>query len=976
MATSGTPQAASSSIEHLAASGPLLRQHDDQAPAQVTPSSVQMWAMVRVRAYLYKRNVKLALTGILFPLAMIGIAIGMSALIMSSVANSMPKTGTSLPSIPLLAPPTSLDMEGLRSGSLEPRPLVLVAGGSDDAAIRAIQGTMDQYFTATRQRARWLRVQSAQQLNDLQLDMARKRSSNSGSADENRNPVGGFFLHQAPTASQPLNMSLVVNADSGEGAGLQRVAPHVLTILNSAVQSIIPVSGPASNLIPRSGQDPRTLPAQGPVAPSGPAAAQLVGSIFAQYASLAQSPAGAGTPPPWQVGFNGSISTFRAQSADRFDLSVSLVPPFVTYGLYFMTAFLTEQLVRERADGQFDYFVVNTLSPTAYYTSFFIISSGFLLLPCAAASIGLGIWVQWFRESNWLGIVLLFLAFSATTVTGSGFFSFFFRSKQAVGPVLGFGSAVVTFLPYFVFEFGVKSEVGLGVVYAITAFLPSFGLYRALAIVAQAHIAGKPMTGFSFSEPILPVLLILIAQAILGYALTIALANSTTTGEATGTAPIASLLTRTKAAESDADIEARPPGEHPNAAIPLDPYLLAEKRRIQEGRIGEREDVVAVKGLCMDFMTVEKRGDGLFSRDKVSRMRVLDDLYLSLFKNESLAFLGPNGAGKSTAISILIGLLKPTRGSATICNKSVVPFDPAIKRTLGVCPQHDKTFPDLTVREHLEAFARIKGLANVEGAVQTALKDMALVEVEHKQCKELSGGNRRRLSIAIACLGRPQVVILDEPTTGVDVATRRTIWNSITELKKHSSVILVTHAMDEADALCERIGIMINGSLVCLGTPQRLKSLYGAAYKITLRFHSTDMVAPALQGLHAQFPRGSVKVLNEASGGPNLDVEIDMAKLAAAYTGSTDLITQQQQEPQRLPDGRTVLVESAAVDRSRVTARFLGEVFGLVASRRDEWGITDWSVGEVTLSEVFVRLAKYHRSHVEEEEKRKEATAM
>ncbi|KAI9220559.1 P-loop containing nucleoside triphosphate hydrolase protein [Blastocladiella britannica] len=360
---------------------------------------------------------------------------------------------------------------------------------------------------------------------------------------------------------------------------------------------------------------------------------------------------------------------------------------------------------------------------------------------------------------------------------------------------------------------------------------------------------------------------------------------------------------------------------------------------------------------------------------KPIRRKVLDDLYFSVRRNEAFAYLGPNGSGKSTTINILTGLLRPSEGCATVCGYPVTTanYDPAIKRLIGVCQQADMVFETLTVREHLEYFAAIKGVADIPSAVTTALSDMALEPVANVHSKALSGGNRRRLSIALACLGRPQVVILDEPTTGVDVATRRTIWTSILALKKHTSVILVTHSLDEADALCDRVGIMINGSLVCLGTPQRLKNLYGASYKVVLRTATPAGGAMAARALQDQFPTAT-KI--DSQVGCNLDLEVDLAKL------EVDLGMSQHQPPRgsslpkgaghaarlQLADGRVVLADADVANRNSVTAAFLGAVFEAVATRgRTEWGVKDWSVAQTSLSEVFVRLARYHKSHLEEE---------
>jgi ABC-type sugar transport system ATPase subunit len=213
----------------------------------------------------------------------------------------------------------------------------------------------------------------------------------------------------------------------------------------------------------------------------------------------------------------------------------------------------------------------------------------------------------------------------------------------------------------------------------------------------------------------------------------------------------------------------------------------------------------------------------------------------------------------------------------------------------------------------------------------------------------------------------------------VDVATRRQIWKSILHLKQHSSIILVTHAIDEAEQLAERVGIMINGALVCLGPPQRLKSLYGATYKITLRTRSAQQGRPEASGvspvavadaLTAAFPAGAAKVAHIV--GATIEVVVDMQRLAthqdyAGLNSGDGAVFATACEPQRLDDGRVVLADEAIQLQASVTTAFLGRAFALINAKRSEWGVLDWSIGQTSLTEVFVRLAQHHRAHADGE---------
>ncbi|RKP20028.1 hypothetical protein ROZALSC1DRAFT_28441 [Rozella allomycis CSF55] len=198
--------------------------------------------------------------------------------------------------------------------------------------------------------------------------------------------------------------------------------------------------------------------------------------------------------------------------------------------------------------------------------------------------------------------------------------------------------------------------------------------------------------------------------------------------------------------------------------------------------------------------------------------------------------LGPNGSGKTTTISILSGLYKPTSGFATLAGYSVLSQMDDVYRNMGVCPQHDILWDDLTVGEHLYFYARLKGVEKEKekDAVQKALKSVSLGSFEDRQSKGLSGGEKRRLSIAIALIGGGKVVFLDEPTTGLDPEVRRIIWNIINEAKIGRTIILTTHSMEEAEVLCNRIGIMAKGTLRCIGSLLHLKKKYGSGFKLTI----------------------------------------------------------------------------------------------------------------------------------------------
>ena len=207
------------------------------------------------------------------------------------------------------------------------------------------------------------------------------------------------------------------------------------------------------------------------------------------------------------------------------------------------------------------------------------------------------------------------------------------------------------------------------------------------------------------------------------------------------------------------------------------------------------------------------------------RRRVVDALELTVPAGELFALLGVNGAGKSTTIKMLSCLTVPTQGDARIMGRSVRTDSYRAKEILAVSPQETAIAPNLTVRENLELMAGIYAQPKERVAEVTAR--LGLEEWAGRRARTLSGGWQRRLSIAMALVSRPEVLFLDEPTLGLDVLARRELWSVIRGLKGHTAIILTTHYLEEAEALADRIGIMVSGRLRAVGTAEELKALAG-----------------------------------------------------------------------------------------------------------------------------------------------------
>ncbi|NEP18297.1 MAG: ABC transporter ATP-binding protein [Leptolyngbya sp. SIO4C1] len=234
--------------------------------------------------------------------------------------------------------------------------------------------------------------------------------------------------------------------------------------------------------------------------------------------------------------------------------------------------------------------------------------------------------------------------------------------------------------------------------------------------------------------------------------------------------------------------------------------------------------------------------------------RALDDLTLMLQPGEIYGLLGPNGAGKTTTINLLSGLLRPDRGSVTIGNQ---PVSDRTKPLLGIMPQQNLLYQSLTCAENLQFFAKIYGLnkATRSQRVGFCLEAVNLQDRAQSVVSSLSGGMQRRLSLAVALVHQPKLVVLDEPTTGLDLEARHEVWALIRNLRREGiTLLLTTHLLDEAERLCDRIGIIKQGKLLAQGTLSQLQQRISAQEIVTLQT-ADEAAAIARAEQHGFTPR-------------------------------------------------------------------------------------------------------------------------
>ncbi|GLE03144.1 hypothetical protein PINS_up012023 [Pythium insidiosum] len=411
------------------------------------------------------------------------------------------------------------------------------------------------------------------------------------------------------------------------------------------------------------------------------------------------------------------------------------------------------------------------------------------------------------------------------------------------------------------------------------------------------------------------------------------------------------------------------------------PYEEDEDVRLEAERVakgGADQDAVVVKNLRK-----------VYKGNKVA----VRNLSFGLPKGECFGYLGINGAGKTTTMKMMTGDILPTSGVGKLGGFDILSQQLDVRRLIGYCPQFDALFELLSVREHLELFARIKGVPRreLENVVKNLMHQMNLDDFENKLAGTLSGGNKRKLSVAIAMIGSPPIIFLDEPSTGMDPVSRRFMWNVIANIstqKKESTIILTTHSMEECEALCTRVGIMVGGRLRCLGSVQHLKNRHGDGLMMEIKVEapSTTEVEERMQavlgGTTSLIAKEQLRATAEKFGNASWVDKID-AKHATGYALAAALERDSSIRPQLfcawwMSEERFVKLDTflqqcfgdghaKILERQNEMCRYklvgdaqmlrLSNVFRLVESGKVEHHIREYAVSQTTLEQIFNNFA-------------------
>lgn len=344
-----------------------------------------------------------------------------------------------------------------------------------------------------------------------------------------------------------------------------------------------------------------------------------------------------------------------------------------------------------------------------------------------------------------------------------------------------------------------------------------------------------------------------------------------------------------------------------------------------------------------------------FSSFVYGRIKAVEDLTFGVRQGEVFALVGPNGAGKSTTISMLRGDIRPSpirysdNSGLYIQQISVTTHRNLARQEIGVCPQFD-AMDQLNVREHLMLYARVRGVIEPRKRVEALIRGVGLTPFADRMAEKLSGGNKRKLSLAIALIGDPKVILLDEPSSGMDPLAKRNMWRTLERFKHGRSILLTTHSMEEADALASRVGVIAK-TLLDIGTTQHLREKHGQGFHIHVAMKGAPRVSeaemfPVKQWIEKHLP------------GSHLE--------GKAYNGQIRFIVPAIYIEDQIEDAKGGNRDEIVASSSLSSRRNIGDIFMLLEKYKDDLGVEYYSVSPSTFDEVFLKVIEKH--HVGEEQ--------
>ncbi|KAF7958317.1 hypothetical protein EAE96_001868 [Botrytis aclada] len=372
-------------------------------------------------------------------------------------------------------------------------------------------------------------------------------------------------------------------------------------------------------------------------------------------------------------------------------------------------------------------------------------------------------------------------------------------------------------------------------------------------------------------------------------------------------------------------------------------------------------EIPADEEIADELVRVNSSNDGLrilHLTKSFGSVTAVENITFGIKRGEVFALLGPNGAGKSTTISLIRGDIQPSKngGNVFVENIEINRHRANARAHLGVCPQFD-AMDQMTVLEHLAFYARVRGVPDVDHNVQAVLHAVGLQAFASRMAAKLSGGNKRKLSLGIALIGNPTVLLLDEPSSGMDAAAKRVMWKTLASVVPGRSLLLTTHSMEEADALADRAGIMAK-RMLAMGTSDRLRSKFGGSYYVHLVLksapHTTDDEISNLKAWIDDNFRNAVIEDKTFHGQMRFSVPV------SSYSSK-----QSEMKMGGELDEDEIYSTGTSIDEPILRDSGIGSLIMKLEDQREELGLEYYSVSPTTLDQVFLTIVEKH--NVEEE---------
>jgi ATP-binding cassette subfamily A (ABC1) protein 3 len=338
----------------------------------------------------------------------------------------------------------------------------------------------------------------------------------------------------------------------------------------------------------------------------------------------------------------------------------------------------------------------------------------------------------------------------------------------------------------------------------------------------------------------------------------------------------------------------------------MDSDVQAEKQRVEH--MGEYE--IKANNLVIRNMTKFYK-----------KFLAVNQISVGVDKSECFGLLGVNGAGKTSSFKMLTGDVSISSGSAWVKGISLLTDMNEVHKRIGYCPQFDGLLEELTGRETLRLIALLRGVPEfeIERISLKLAQDLNFLKHIDKQIKDYSGGNKRKLSTALAIVGDPAIIFLDEPTSGLDIYSKRVFWNMMCKIRNSGkTIILTSHSMEECEALCTRLAIMVNGEFKCIGSTQHLKNKFSKGYILTIKLKKSDAI----------------------------DRVLEVKKFVADNFEGSHLKEEYQ-------DTLTYHITQSELKWSTM--------FALMEEGKKNLAIEDYALGQTTLEQVFLFFTKYQR---------------